>query len=208
MSVHSADDKAQANPWSAMIPYRPMTQAVDGYHQVAIPWAKSSGFVPSHEVCEPSTHQQAMAKLVTDMKDKMTLSEGMSVAPEPKGTLKFIEALLDAHKRQLAAMLAARKGDRRCRVKKATNGNNRVAKASDFEYTEFELIMPDTAPYKLVFGQKPRHGDRRLPRDCPRRVQNDENKVRVPAIENTSDEMVIEGNNSMNEGMGLTFLTN
>ncbi|KAJ5138378.1 uncharacterized protein N7515_003226 [Penicillium bovifimosum] len=205
MSAHSADDQAQANPWTAMIPYRPMIEAVDGYQQVAMPWAKSSGFVPSHEVCEPSTHQQAMAKLVTDMKDKMTLSEGMSVTPEPKGTLKFIEVLLDAHKRQLAAMLAAKKGNRRCRVKKAIK--NRVPKARDFEYTEFELIMPDTAPYKLVFGKKPLHGGHRLLRNCPPRVQVDENKVRVPAIENTSDEMAIQETNSMDEGMGLTFPT-
>ncbi|KAJ5123864.1 uncharacterized protein N7515_007689 [Penicillium bovifimosum] len=170
---------------------------------------------------------------------------------------KAEEALLDAHKRQLAAMLAAKKAkrskatpakrsnpakglkasrasppqplpgnilgiswddpgfseenvqrflktrNRTCRVKKATK--NRVAKASGLEHTEFELRMPD-AVYKFVVGKKPLHGARPR-RNCPPRVQVDENKVRVPAIENTSDEMDIEENNSMNEGTGLTFST-
>ncbi|KAJ5135843.1 uncharacterized protein N7515_005121 [Penicillium bovifimosum] len=287
MSAHSADDKAQANPWTSMLANRPMTHAVDGHQRVITPFAKPSGFVPSHGVCGASAHQHSMAALVTDMKDKMNLTEAMSVTAEPEDTLKPLMQQLDhlslspgrhvsLNPRQLGkrvswkrrrnplsngafnlrdrndpskkallhadnrhhAKLAARKAkrskatrasppqpllgsclgvpwdnpmfseenvkrflktrNRRCRFKQATN--NRVAKASGFEYSEFGLRMPDIV-YKFVVGQKP-HGVRR--RNRPR-IRVDRKKVE-DATKNTSDEMDTE--EDMNEGMDLTFPTN
>ncbi|KAJ5138368.1 uncharacterized protein N7515_003216 [Penicillium bovifimosum] len=95
MSAHSADDQAQANPWTSMLANRPMTHSVDGHQQVITPFAKPSGFVPSHKVCGPSAHQHSMAMLVTDMKDKMNLSEAVSVTAEPEDTLMPLVQQLD-----------------------------------------------------------------------------------------------------------------